>query len=423
MGARTFTFLHAADLHLDSALHGLRRYAGAPAERLRTATRGAFMNLVDAARERAVAFVVIAGDVFDGELPDYNAALWFTAEVRRLTEAGIPLVLLRGNHDAESQVTKRLHLPPDVHEFRPEAASTVRLPGLDVALHGQSFAVPHVQENLARGYPPPVPGVLNVGVLHTGLEGYEGHGRYAPCTAEDLRAKGYDYWALGHVHQREVLSRAPWIVFPGNLQGRHARELGPKGATLVHVDDGRVVDVEPLELDVARWVHVVLDLTGVASEDAALHALGAALERELDDAGGRLVAARVTFSGETPLDAHLHAEPQRFESQVRAVATGRSADLWIERVIVDTRASVRRTADADGLPELAERLRSATLAPETAAELAKELGRLSDRLARAGFDALRPSDPQAFAEAAEPAARHLAALLEAATSAEGGADT
>jgi exonuclease SbcD len=289
MSHRSFTFLHAADLHLDSPLLGLTRYPGAPVDRLRNATRDAFRELVDEALQRAVDFVVLAGDVFDGDWPDYASGLWFAAQLRRLTEAGVLVYLLYGNHDAESRMTSKLRLPPGVHAFGSAAPESFEVPGFDVVLHGQSFADPCVETNLVKDYPPARAGVFNLGVLHTGLEGYEGHGRYAPCSLADLVAKGYDYWALGHVHKRQVVSQDPWIVFPGNLQGRHARELGPKGASFVRVQDGAVASVEEFACDVARWAHVEVDLDGVDDEGTALRRLEDALR---DAYSGRCRAPR-----------------------------------------------------------------------------------------------------------------------------------
>ncbi|MDZ4772852.1 MAG: DNA repair exonuclease [Planctomycetota bacterium] len=411
MSGRSFTFIHASDLHIDSPLRGLMRYPGTQTERLRGASRAAFANLVSAAIERAVTFMVVAGDVFDGEWKDYNSGLWFTSEVRRLVAAGIPLYLLRGNHDAESRLTKSLSLPEGVFEFSSSAPVTVRVKVADVALHGQSFGVPHVHQNLARDYPAPVADVFNIGVLHTGLEGYEGHGHYAPCTVADLRAKGYDYWALGHIHARQVVDENPWIVFPGNLQGRHARELGPKGATLVHVVDGRVSQLEELHCDVARWAHVEVDLSNIDTEEAALLEMRRGLELALSTVGDRLLAARVTFNGTTRLDAVLRVDLVRIESEVRSRGLALSQDLWIEKVRLETRGLDRAPRREDGFTALAERIAEATLDPDEAGSLARELGRLGDRLPANVTAVLQPKDAATILEAAPRATRYLAALL------------
>jgi exonuclease SbcD len=133
-------FLHAADLHLDSPMHGLAAYDGAPVDELRGATRRALVNLVDLALEEQVAFVLIAGDVYDGSWRDFNTGLFYVAQMRRLREAGIPVVAIAGNHDAESRMTKGLPLPDGYIALTSTRPQTVELTELGVVIHGQSFA-------------------------------------------------------------------------------------------------------------------------------------------------------------------------------------------------------------------------------------------------------------------------------------------
>ena len=231
-------FLHAADIHLDSALHGLERYEGAPVEEIRSATRRAFDNLIELAIDEEVAFVLLAGDLYDGDWKDYNTGLYFVERMRRLHDAGIRVFIVAGNHDAASQITKHLRLPDNVTLFSTRQPERVVLEDLDVAIHGQGFATRAVTDDLSQAYPQGDPQRFNIGLLHTCLDGKPGHEPYAPCSIAGLRSKGYQYWALGHVHKREEVSQDPWIVFPGNIQGRHIRESGPKGCTLVTVDNG-----------------------------------------------------------------------------------------------------------------------------------------------------------------------------------------
>ena len=203
------SFLHAADIHLDSPLRGLERYENAPVDRMRRATRRAFERLVDLAIEKRVDFVVIAGDLYDGDCRDYNTGLYLTRQLGRLRDEKIPVFLIAGNHDAANRMTRVLPLPDNVRMLGHDRPETVCIKDLDVAIHGQSFGKPAVTENLAAGYPAALPGCVNIGVLHTGLGGMNGHERYAPCTLDELRFKRYDYWALGHIHvARGVMPRA-----------------------------------------------------------------------------------------------------------------------------------------------------------------------------------------------------------------------
>jgi DNA repair exonuclease SbcCD nuclease subunit len=168
-------FIHAADIHLDSPLLGLSAYQGAPVEVLRSATRSAFTRLIDVAIEEEVDFLVIAGDLYDGTWKDFNTGIYFARQMGRLAKAGIPAFLLYGNHDAESEITKQLTLPPNVKAFSSRKAETHRIENLEVALHGRSFREAATTENLAVDYPAAIPGWLNIGVLHTALEGDAAH--------------------------------------------------------------------------------------------------------------------------------------------------------------------------------------------------------------------------------------------------------
>ena len=185
-----FKFIHAADIHLDSPLRGLSQYDGAPVDLLRSATRQAFTRLVDISLEEEASFVIIAGDLYDGEWRDFNTGLFFVAEMNRLRQKGIRCFLLQGNHDAESQLTKNLPLPDNVSVFGTRKAETFVLDDIQVAVHGHSFKQRDTFENLATDYPDPNSGAFNIGVLHTGLEGYAAHAKYAPCTLNQLKAKG-----------------------------------------------------------------------------------------------------------------------------------------------------------------------------------------------------------------------------------------
>jgi DNA repair exonuclease SbcCD nuclease subunit len=193
-------FLHAADIHLDSPLRGLQRYEGAPVEEIRQASRRALENLVQLALDQSVAFVLIAGDLYDGDWKDHRTGLYFVSQMVRLREAGIPVIAIAGNHDAANKMTRTLPLPENVHLLDHKKPETFLLEQPGVAIHGQSFATPSVLEDLSAAYPPAVGGMLNIGLLHTCATGREGHQPYAPCTIPGLISKHYDYWALGHAH-------------------------------------------------------------------------------------------------------------------------------------------------------------------------------------------------------------------------------
>ncbi len=337
MSATRFSFIHAADLHLGSPLTGLGGRDTDLARRLASAGRQAFDDLVTQAIARAVAFVVLAGDIYDGDWADNTIGLFFARQVGRLDRAGIPTVLVRGNHDAESVITKAITLPPSVHVFSAARAETLRLDARRVALHGRSFQDRAAQENLSLTYPAAIPGWFNLGVLHTSCAGHAAHATYAPCSVADLRARGYDYWALGHVHEYAEVSRDPWIVFPGNLQGRSVRECGEKGAVLVEVADGRVTAVTRLALDHARFHVLSVDLGEAADMRAALGAVEAALGPLAGDARLRLLLVRVHLTGITQAHDALAADRESLTAEIQAAAHRLHEDIWLERLKIETR--------------------------------------------------------------------------------------
>ncbi|MGB4996461.1 MAG: DNA repair exonuclease, partial [Nitrospira sp.] len=282
-------FIHASDLHIDSPLRGLDRYDGAPVDRLRSATRSALERLVDRALTERVDFLLLAGDIYDRDWQDFHTGLFFRGQMVRLERAGIRCFIVQGNHDAQGVISRQLTLPSNVTVFSSRAAQTIRLDDLSVAIHGRSFPEREVNEDLVPSYPPPVPGFFNIGLLHTSLTGRAGHDTYAPTDLPTLVAKGYDYWALGHVHAREVLNERPRIVFCGNLQGRHAKETGAKGCELVTVEAGRI-EAEFIALDVVRWSQLSVPLDGVDRLESLNEAFARALEPVLAGTTDRLHA-------------------------------------------------------------------------------------------------------------------------------------
>lgn len=297
------TFLHAADLHLDSPLRGLVAYDGAPVARIREATRVAFDRLIDLAIAEEVSGVVLAGDLYDVD-PLAESALYFRSGMQRLADAGIRVAAVLGNHDHAGLAPKHVRLPENVHVFPSDAASSFAI-APDLVVHGRSYPRRDVNDGaFVDGYPARVPGCLNVGLLHTALEHTGVHQPYVPVSADRLRRMGYHYWALGHVHQRttdeelQALDDIP-VVFPGNLQGRHVHETGPKGAMLVGYEGTRVVSVRHVALDVVRWHHLVVDAAGIRDdEDPGVHVRDRLFAATAADrAAARVSAVRVDLAG------------------------------------------------------------------------------------------------------------------------------
>ncbi|MAG32092.1 MAG: DNA repair exonuclease [Deltaproteobacteria bacterium] len=412
-----FRFLHAADIHLDSPLRGLERYPDAPVENVRSAPRRAFENLVGLAIEEEVAFVLLAGDLYDGDWKDYNTGLFFVAQMRRLEAAGIPVHLVSGNHDAASQITRRLRIPSNVKHYPHDRPQTTEIPELDVAIHGQSFAGRSVSDDLSAAYPQAEADRFEIGLLHTSLDGRPGHADYAPCTVDGLRAKGYDYWALGHVHQREVIGPDPWIVFPGNIQGRHAREAGPKGCSLVRVEHGEVAAVEQRDLDVVRWSRVEVDLSRADSAEESVDRVQNALGEARGAADGRLLASRIVLCGRSGAHDALARDPERWIHEFREQASALGAPgVWIEKVVFDTRRPIDLGVELEREDALGDLMRMVAALDDGPLELASPLEEIAGHFADlkkklparllSGEDAFDPTRPETL-RARLPAVRDL----------------
>ena len=350
------------------------------AEQLREASLGAFDSLVELCLERRVAFLVIAGDVYDGPERGLRAQLRFRDGLARLSDAGISSFVVHGNHDPVETGWSALSGPwPErvtVFGTATVGAVPVEVGGTPLAtVQGISFAQRSERENLALKFAHRAGPGLQVGVLHCNVHGAApGYDDYSPCTLDDLRSVGLDYWALGHVHASMVLSGRrgsdePWVVYPGNLQARSPKpsERGPKGAVVVHVSRGRVTDLEPVSCDVVRFDLVELDIGDVADLAELRSRLVAATRDRLASADGRALVLRGQLGGQGDLHFDLR-QPGALEDLLAALRGDFAEDkpfCW--------------WASVDDLSRPAIDLDSARAGSDFAADLiavADELGRL-----------------------------------------------
>lgn len=350
--------IHAADIHLDSPLQGLGRLGDAGlATELRAATRGAYTNLVKLCVDEKARLLVIAGDVYDGDWRSYETGEFFVSGLQELRDHKVEVVLVYGNHDAESSITKRLTMPDGVRVLRTSEPESVEFPDIGIAVHGQGYAVRDVWENLAQHYPRRRDGWANVGVLHTGIEGVAGHAKYAPCKISDLTACEYEYFALGHVHQRsEKASGATTVWFSGNLQGRHPRESGPKGALVVDLEPDTPAKVRFAECDVARWEVLKPDLSECEDVDDVVAVMASAYQTALGQAGDRPLVVRYQLSGPTVAAGALSRDPDRLVAEARSIMRTGSA---VEKVVLDVSPPVSSSVID---PELAAQITEAAQA-------------------------------------------------------------
>ena len=333
-------FIHAADIHLDSPLKGLANRHNLPTEKILAATRDALVNLVTLAIDQKVDFVLLAGDIYDGDPEDLKANFHFNQQMGRLNQKNIKVVMITGNHDAKSKISKPLSPPKNLtilSAHQPESCEITKEGEVIAIIHGQGFLNQAEPRNLASTYPAPVAGKLNIGILHTSLDGREGHANYAPTTPNELINKGYSYWALGHVHTREVVHEKPYIIFPGNIQGRHIRETGAKGCYLVTFNDNREAQLEFKPLDVFRWEAITVNLDGIEEESDFEGRLAETVESKKLPFNEIPHGIRIILKGKTNLHSWLICSQNRISENIQGIFDGISAgNLFLEQIKVET---------------------------------------------------------------------------------------
>ena len=257
MGAR-FRFVHCSDLHIGSRFKGISDADPALARRMRESVFRSFSRIVDAALEEDARFMVISGDAFDEDTVTPATRHFLVKELARF---GRPCFMAKGNHDPVSSWDLSIPFPANVHVFSEEPES-VDVPGLEgVEVVGASFKDWHEERNLPslmRGSPTK----FTVACLHCDLESDGSDYAYSPCSLSDMQGKGVDYWALGHIHVRQVVSTDPYVVYSGNIQGRSPKETGEKGAYLVTVEGGSVADLRFMPTQGMVWKDESFDITG-----------------------------------------------------------------------------------------------------------------------------------------------------------------
>lgn len=343
-----FRFLHTGDLHLDSPVTGLRGEATPEIlALLRDATSSAWRNVVQLAIAERVDFLVVAGDVFERSSPTLLGQTRFRDGLAELAAAGIASYVVHGNHDPLDGVSwaPSLRFPEATHRFGTAAGESapVLRDGVEIArVHGRSYGAAAVTENLAigmrRGDEP-----FAIGLLHANVGDRPGHGNYAPCSLDDLRGSGIDYWALGHIHQPGVLTGDGTVaVYCGNPQGRDPGETGARGAWLVTVDAAGRATPEFRACDVVRWSSVDVAIEGLDDDEALVAAVRAALADAAAAAGGRSLLLRLRLTGRGPM--HPALRRPGYLDDLRRIANeelaGSPPFAWLESLTDATRPSI-----------------------------------------------------------------------------------
>ncbi len=392
----SLTFVHAADLHLDTPF----KRVDAADQRVRDAcveaTFAAYDRIVEVCLERQADFLVIAGDLYNSAERSVRAQSRFRSAAERLAQGSVRVFVASGNHDPSTGGSARLQMPENVHVFSSKAVERVEFPSdedVRCVLYGRSFGRAKETDNLALGFRKSDGDPFAIGVLHANVGGNEQYEPYAPCSLEDLRASGMDYWALGHIHQHLVLSTDPPVIYPGSPQGLDPNEAGGHGCVIVTVGSTGA-RTEFVETGQVTWDRQAVDLTSAVSLDDVLASLRAGCESVRESSGGRPVLLRIDLIGRSEVHPQLaHAEVfEDLVAEVRAEQLGLEPWVWLDRVRDLTRPAIdldRVREGADFAGDLV-RLADAIPAEEAEAMLFEVLDpiRSAARGAELDFDAL-----------------------------------
>ena len=355
-------FVHAADLHLDSPFSGIRGIAPEIATTLYQATFGAYDRLINLCIEEGVDALLVAGDVFDGADRSLRAQIKFGEGLKRLAEAGIRSFVCHGNHDPLNGWEAQLALPLGCYRFGPHVE---RIPVFTeepdrAVVYGISYPQREVRDNLIARFGKVESGVFSIGLIHANVGNNADHAPYAPCSLNDLANTGIDYWALGHVHTRQILHQAhPTVIYPGNPQGRHPNERGARGVYLVDVSDSGQVHADFRPVDVVRWDVLQMNIGALETEQALFNAIEEEVVACQSAADGRSLVVRIVLHGRGPLHGTLHRQgfvDDLLES-VNRTWTLQHPFVWCERIQLATASPFDRASRRQGTDFLGDLLR------------------------------------------------------------------
>lgn len=425
-----FKFVHAADLHLDTPFTGIAYQDPSLSDAMRDASLEAWDALVDLVLKEHAVFLLLAGDIYDGPERGLRAQVRFHQGLKKLSEHGVRVFIVHGNHDPLEGWSAISRWPDGVFVFGADGvrSAQVEVNGTCAAtIYGISYAKREETRNLASLFRRTEGPGVHIGLLHCNATGTAEHGAYAPCKVADLLASGMDYWALGHVHRQTILHKGrPWAVYPGNIQGRSPApgETGPKGAVVVECDSEYGILSQPrfVPLDRARFLNLAVDISVAADPVGIIEAVRGEMERVRDDHPGRILIVRLDLTGESTCAsdlAQLEATGE-FLEQVREVGRGFAPPVFCESFRIKTRLRIEREqirSRGDFVSELVAGTDELAANPSELSRLISDIGQelyTSERrrwLPHKSFDL--PQMVEMLMEAENLCLRHLLAGSEA----------
>jgi exonuclease SbcD len=344
----SYSFVHAADLHLDSPFKGLKRTAPRIAQVLKNSTFDAYNAILDFCIQEKVDALLIAGDIFDSADQSLSAQLRFVDGLKRLEAAGIRSFICHGNHDPLDSWHSQVTFPPNSCRFDSTVGSSELRVGDPESpiVYGYSYPVREVRENVIPLFSPEIqPGRIGIGLLHANVGSDTGHDSYAPCTTEDLSNIGIKYWALGHVHRRQELSLPDGVaVYPGNTQGRHINERGARGVYLVKINEAGTFNQSFRPMDLVRWEQIEIDISSHDERDPLEQSIERAIDQSLQRSENRHLIYRIRLTGRGPLHSLVSRSEyvETLTTTLNETWTERSPFAYCDRITSSTQSAINR---------------------------------------------------------------------------------
>lgn len=348
---KPFSFIHTADLHLDSPFKGISEVSEEISLELAEATFKAFNKIIDLGIEKQIDFLLIAGDIYDGADRSLRAQLRFRDGLKRLSDAGIKAYIVHGNHDPLDGWSANLDWPKNVHIFGGKSVEKVSVEkdGEEIAqIYGISFHTREIKTNLTYKFPKiskSKKALFNIGMLHCNVGTNTGYEPYAPCTLQDLTTQNFDYWALGHIHKKAIINENnPLVIYPGNPQGLHSKEKGGRGCFLINVDENGEPTAEFSEVDSIRWFVEELSIDSLYTEQELISKIHNHIEKIREEAKGRSSVCRIILTGRSDLHSSIVRKGVLDDilKDIREDEEGEKQFVWIESIDDNTNPKIDR---------------------------------------------------------------------------------
>jgi exonuclease SbcD len=346
---KNFSFVHTADLHLDSGFKGIADIDGRIGKMLSDATFTTFSNIITFCINKNVDFLLISGDVYDAEDRSLKSQLRFQAGMRKLEKNNIQVYMTHGNHDPINGWSANLDLPSNVHVFSGKKTErfVYQKQESEVAqINGMSFLKRDIKDNLTVEFPIQANNqkLFTIGLLHCNVGSNTDHEPYSPCSISDLLKHNYHYWALGHIHAMRTLNQDPWIVYPGNPQGLNPKETGTKGFMHVTVNDQNQSECTFIPADTIRWFTKEVSIQSLITDQELIDSIYTLLDQIKDENENKYSICRIILTGRGSLYLNL-TKPGFLEeliSELRQTEVEGDNFVWIESIVNKTEMSIDR---------------------------------------------------------------------------------